>query len=193
MPKVTQGVSCRGRIQTQRPALHLVFRQGPPVPEAACVLAGSDAAGRSAHARKEPLALWLGRGEASHLGSEGDIKKGVRGRMRPQGKPGGSETLCPTGAAQPERTRDRCSGCWALRGRGGRRPKRGPWRSVDSPLACSGAQGESGRRAPAGGWTPGQGIWEWLSSLEQPQMRGVHGGQRAEIWSHIRRVQRSRR
>lgn len=89
MPKVTQGVSCRGRIQTQRPALHLVFRQGPPVPEAACVLAGSDAAGRSAHARKEPLALWLGRGEASHLGSEGDIKKGVRGRMRPQGKPGG--------------------------------------------------------------------------------------------------------
>lgn len=88
MPKVTQEVSCRGRIQTQRPALHLEFRQGPPVPEAACVLAGGAATGRSAHARKAPLALQLRRGEASHLGSEGDSKKGVRGRMRPQGKPG---------------------------------------------------------------------------------------------------------
>lgn len=51
-----------------------------------------------------PLALWLGWGEESHLGSKGDIKKGVRGRMRPQGAAWGSETICPTGAAQPERT-----------------------------------------------------------------------------------------
>lgn len=79
MPKVTQGVSCRGRIQTQRPALHLVFRQGPPVPEAACALADRDAAGRGAHARKEAKGAGWGRwpyGSESHLGSEGNIEKG---------------------------------------------------------------------------------------------------------------------
>lgn len=107
MPKVTQGVSCRGRIQTQRPALHLVFRQGPPVPEAACALADRDAAGRGAHARRPRGPDGAAGPMARNLiwGARATSKRGVRGRMRPRGEAWGSETICPAGAAQPERTR----------------------------------------------------------------------------------------